>query len=341
MRRLLAPVLAAALAALPTPGRAEPLDLDLAQLGAPDPAVWEAIIRRTRGLAADAPLSPDELAFAASAASAAKQRFALLSSEMALALSSAILQPAATTGHSGFEFSLETAYVGVHPTTVSNGTVPASVAGQPGFVAARDNWPASMKPSDLTVPAFHVRKALPFSFELGGRVIYLSQSSYFAGQVEAKWALNEGFEYVPDVALRGAWTQLFGQRDWSLGTGDVDLMVSRRWGVNGVTSFTPYAALRFTFVNASTDVMDFWPVEGAAPSVAGTQTQAAFPTLHAAYYRTTAGLRFTAYAVSLAGEVTYFGGSTQHGKDNPSAGEYPDFKVASSWGGAFHLGFQF
>jgi hypothetical protein len=196
-----------------------------------------------------------------------------------------------------------------------------------------------MTPHELFLPSFHVRKALPFSLELGGRMIYLSQSSMYAAQAEAKWALNEGFAYLPDVAVRAAWTQLFGQRDWNLGSGDVDLMLSKRWGVNGVTSFTPYLAARFTFVNASTDTMDFGPSVGAAPGQAPT-TQARFPTLRAGFYRTTVGLRFTAGAVSLAAEGTYRGGSTFSGKKAPTAGEYPEFELASSWGSAFKLGFE-
>jgi hypothetical protein len=310
MSRTLAPVLAVALAALPAVVRSEPLDLDLALLGAPHAGVHAAL---------GTPGDP------AQNAADAKKRFAILSSEMALALSSAVLQPASTTGHAGFDFDLEAAYVGVHPITVG-GT---------------SNWPTrSMIPHELFAPSFHVRKALPFSFEVGGRMIYLSQSSYFAAQVEAKWALNEGFDYLPDLAVRGAWTQLFGQRDWNLGTGDLDLMVSKRWGVNAVTSFTPYLAARFSFVNASSDVIAFGADDTDSLEDRLRKT-AAFPTLRAGFYRTTLGLRMTAYAVSLAGETTYFGGGSYSGKDAPAANDYPDFTVKSSFGGAFKLGFEF
>jgi hypothetical protein len=309
MSRLLAPALAAALALPAAASAAEPLDLDLARLGAPDPAVW-----RYRGVTANA----DQLA------SDAKVRFGILSSEMALALSSALLQPASTTGHSGFDFELEGAYVAVHPTDVG------------GADPALSNWPThSMTPHELFLPSFHVRKALPFSLELGGRMIYLSQSSYFAAQVEGKWALNEGFDVLPDVAVRLAWTELFGQRDWNLGVGDVDLMVSKRWGVNAVTSFTPYAAARFSFVRASTDAIAFVPPAAGAPATDAVLGAAAFPTLRSGFYRTTLGLRMTAYAVSMAAETTYFGGS------KVDTSQYPTFRLKSSWGGAFKFGFEF
>ncbi|BDG04673.1 hypothetical protein [Anaeromyxobacter oryzae] len=316
MSRPLAPVLAAAVLALPLGARgAEPLDMDLSRLGAPDARVWKAM---------DGTLSDAD---AALRANDAKVRFGILSSEMALAISSAILHPASTTGHSGFDFDLEAAYVGVHPSIIGSGATAAS------------DWPThALTPHELFLPAFHVRKALPFSFELGGRMIYLSQSSYFAAQVEGKWALNEGFDVLPDLAVRFAWTQLFGQRDWDLGVGDVDLMISKRWGVNAVTSFTPYAAARFSLVRASTSVIQYQPTTDVTQAM---DTSAAFPRLSAGYYRTTVGLRMTAYAVSMAAEATYFGGSKYSGKADPTAAQYPSFRLNSSWGGAWKFGFEF
>jgi hypothetical protein len=270
-------------------------------------------------------------------ANESKQRFAILSSEMALALSSPILQPASTTGHSGFDFDLEAGYAAVHPGAVGSATFGS---GQPQL----DPWKGrAMTPHELFLPSFHVRKALPFSFEMGGRMTYVSQSSYFAVQGEAKWALNEGFDYIPDIAVRVAHTRLFGENDWKLDATDVDFLISKRWGVMGVTSFTPYGAARFTFVGASSNRLDFGPYRatGATTPVDVAATQARFPNLRAGFYRTTAGLRMTAYAVSVALEVTYFAGSTYSGKENPDAGEYPRFSLASSWAMGSKFGWEF
>jgi hypothetical protein len=332
MRRLLAPVAVAAILSLrPGPAAAEPLDLDLARLGAPSEAVWTKLaVENGVTLPANG---------AALLASEAKTRFAILSAETALALSSAILTPASTTGYAGFDIDLEAAYVAVHPQTVGSTSFGSSFE-------PRGPWQTrSMTPHELFLPSVHVRKALPFSLELGGRMIYLSQSSYFGAQIEGKWALNEGFHVLPDLAVRVAHTQLFGQRDWNLGATDLDLMISKRFGVNGVTSFTPYLAARFTYVGASSETMDFGPARAGGATAADPEdlrsTQAAFPKLRAGYYRTTGGLRFTAHVVSLAGEVTYFGGATRDGKANPAADEYPDFRLASSWGGALKAGWEF
>jgi hypothetical protein len=309
MRRLaFAAVLA--LAAAP-PARAEPLDLDLARLGAPDPAVWTTV---TGATAADA----------AAYARGARQRFAVLSSEMALALSNAVLQPASTTGHSGFDLGLEVATVGVHAGAV--GTAPAGFATSP--------WPTrSPDPGQLYLPSLHVRKALPFSFEFGGRMIYLSQSSYFAAQGEAKWAIVEGYERLPAFAVRAAYTRLFGHEDWTLGTTDLDLMVSQRFPLNGATTLTPYLVGRFTWVSASSGRIDFGA--DGDPATSDVSTHASFPRFSAVFYRTTLGVRFTAYAVSMALEGTWFAGSS------PSDDDYEGTRIASSLGGAAKLGWEF
>jgi hypothetical protein len=317
MRRLA--LLAAAVltvAAAPS-ARAEPLDVDLSRLGAPDPNVWTAIYQ-LRGVTP----APGE---AEALATASRQRFAILSSEVAMALSSAILQPASTTGHSGFAVDLEVAAMQVHSDPVGATTT--------GFT--NQVWPTqSSQPAQLYMPSIHVRKALPWSFELGGRVIYLSASNDYAAQGEAKWAINEGFEYVPDVAVRGAYTRLFGVPEWSLSCTDLDLMVSKRWSVLGVTSLTPYLVARFTWVSASSSRLDFAPARPPGTPAVDVATQAAFPTYKAGLYRTTAGVRFTAYSVALGLEATYFGGSS------PSSSGYDGVKLASTFGGAAKLGWE-
>ncbi|HET7825364.1 MAG TPA: hypothetical protein VFK90_08520 [Anaeromyxobacter sp.] len=297
--------------------RAEPLDVSLLKLGPPDPAVWVA-------LGADP-------AQAGTLSADAKRRFAILSNDVALAMSSALLQPGSTTGHSGWDVALEGTYSSVHDAAI--GTAQLGFGDRPWATT-------SVTPSALVGSGIHVRKALPFSFEMGGRLTYLAMTSYVAAQGEAKWALNEGFDYFPDVAVRAAYTRLFGQTEWNLDTTDLDVLVSKRWGVSAVTSFTPYVAARFTFVNASSERMDF----ANAPSLnapPGTTTFAGFPNLRTNLYRTTLGVRMTANAVSLAVEGTYFAGTKHSGDASPAAGDYPDFRLASSWSAAFRLGWEF
>jgi hypothetical protein len=311
MRRPLA-LLAAVCALAAAPARAaEPLDLDLSRLGAPTAGVWTAL---QPGLSA---------ADAATLAGDAQVRFGRLASDLALAFSSPVQQPGSTTGYAGFAFGLEAGYA-----QVKHGVVGTSAGG----FTAPDYWVTrSMKPGALFLPGFHVRKGLPFSLELGGRLMYLSQSSYYGGQLEAKWALLEGYRSYPDVAVRGAWTTVFGQRDLRLRTLEGDVLVSKRFGVNAVTSFTPYLAARLTQMAASTAEIQF-DASAAPTSLA---TTAAFPKVSALFYRTTAGLRLTSFATFLNAEVTYFAGSTVK-----ASGDRPAFKVPGSFTGAVKVGFE-
>ncbi len=315
-----ASVLAVALVALrAAPARAEPNDLDLSRLGPPAADVWQVVATR-QGVPAPT------LAEAQALADDAKRRFAILSSEMAMALSGPILDPASTTGHAGFDFAFEGAYQPVH-----SGAIGSSALGY-----ATTPWPTvSGAPGSVTTTGVHVRKALPWSFEFGGRLTYLNKSNYFAAQGEVKWALNEGFEKIPDLAVRVAYTGLFGQAQWNLGSTDVDVIVSKRWGVSAVTSFTPYVAARYSFVNASSEMIEFVPPPTTAPTDLSA-AWAGFPNLHLGLFRTTLGVRMTASSVSMALEGTYFGGKSYSGGNN-----YPDFKVASALAYALKLGWEF
>ena len=323
MRRPLA-LLAAVLAlAAPTAQAGEPLDLDITLLGPPSAQVWA----NARCFPAAPPCAPTAADVAL--ANDARTRFAMLSSELALSLSSSLLEPAATIGHSGFSFDLESAY-----TTVHKGVVGTTAFAPAGTDYPRNYWPTRTKtPSGLLVPSFHVRKALPFSIELGGRVLYLSQSSYFAVQLHGKWALQEGYAMIPDVALLAAHTIFLGQKDFNLSSTDLTLMTSKRFGVNAIMSLTPYLAARFLLVHAGSDPIGYAPANSSRATVVA--DTAAFPSLERTLYRTTLGVRMTAFATSLAAEVTYFGGKSS------KAGPYPAYSLQSSLSGAFKLGFEF
>jgi hypothetical protein len=324
MRRSLASLAAALALAAPAVRAGEPLDLDITRLGPPSAQVWASARCFP---AACAPTTADE-----ALAADARARFAMLGSELALALSSALLEPAATIGHAAFAFDVESAYTTVHHGAVGTEVFPAPPA---AALYPRDAWPTrTTTPSALLVPSFHVRKSFPFSLELGGRILYLSQSSYFAAQLHGKWAIQEGYALIPDVALLVAHTIFLGQKYLDLSSTDLTLMTSRRFGVNAIMSLTPYLALRYLRVSASSGPIGYAPAT-AAPATVVNET-AAFPSLSRSLYRTTLGVRMTAFATTMAAEATWFGGGHY-----PASGGYPDYRLQSSISGAFKLGFEF
>lgn len=343
MRRSLAPLAAIlALSAAPA-GAREPLDFDLARLGPPSAGVWLAKLGCLTP-AGDA-CTPQQQADAVVMAADARVRFARLATNLTLAFTSSLLEPASTTGHSGFQVGLESSYTGVARGAVGGSTGTFDPA---AYGVGTDVWPSrSVRPSEVLMPSLHVRKALPFSFELGGRLTYLSQSSYFATQLEGKWAFVEGYTLAPDLAVRVAWTRLIGQRDLDLGATEFGLLASKRFGVSAVTSLTPYLALRLTRVSASSRLMafgaDYQPGSPPTPAPATPDevalSSAGFPTFKSTLYRTTAGVRLTSFAVSMALELTYYGGGKLGGTTPGSP--YGGSSAPSSLSGAYTFGFEF
>jgi len=155
------------------------------------------------------------------------------------AITSANLMPPETLGHSGFNVNMELSVISLPSETV----IPTE-GDQPGAVL---------------MPSFHVRKGLPFSIEVGGRVGWVERSRMVAATGEVKWAVNEGFTYLPDIGVRGHVTRLMGVRDFSLTAAGVDAGIGKQFPLGGMVTLTPYGGLDFTFVGADSNVIDFNP----------------------------------------------------------------------------------
>lgn len=344
MRRALA-LLAAIAAYTAAPARAhEPLDLELTRLGPPTQEAWLARLGCLTTAANTC--TAQQIADAETMAGDARVRFGRLVTDLAMAFTSSVLEPASTTGYSGFQVGLEASYTGVSAGSIGGTTASFDPAVYGG---ARPYWATtSMQPSGLLVPSVHFRKGLPYSFELGGRFSYLSQSSYFATTLEAKWAFVEGYKRYPDVAVKVAWTKVLGPSELDLGARELTLLASKRFGVSPVASLTPYLGLRLTQLDASSRSLAFQPdVQPTTPPTPtpGTPaelalTTAAFRTVRSTLYRTTAGVRLTTFAVSMALELTYYGGGAQ-GTSAPATGETPRYSIPSSLSGAYTFGFEF
>jgi hypothetical protein len=247
-------------------------------------------------------------------------------------MTASLLTPGSTTGHAGFDIALEGTRAETHGTTVGTGVGYANTVTTP-----TDYWPTRADaPSTVLVSAVRIRKALPFSFELGARFKYMGRTSLFAGQLETKWAFFEGDRVLPDFALRVAFTRMVGVRALNLSATEFDFVASKRFGVMGVVSLTPYGALRFAYMRASSDPVVFFPERGStAPDPAVVEADqiartASFDTVSSLFFRPTLGVRMTTYALSLAAEVTRYGGK-----------EFDSYKLEPSYATAIRLGFEF
>jgi len=295
---------AAVLCAAPA-AAVQPLDVNLAALGAPSAPIWSTLYQRANPTGA-----PLDGATAGALASQSIQRYRTLMLQLGLGITSFALEPPTTGGRLGLEVALEGAWAQVKHD--DSGTL-APPVGPP--VAT---WPVrGPDPSALRLAAFHVRKPLPWSFEVGARVIYPDQTELAAAQGELRWAVNESWGPLPDFAFRVAYTRLFGQRDLELQVLDVDATVGKKLAVGGSMRITPWASARVSALAARTSPIDFGPASacGAAGCFPDTRppdlalaTVAPFPDLKFRDHRVlrwALGAQLEAAAFSAAAEGSW------------------------------------
>lgn len=222
---------------------------------------------------------------------AANGNFRAFAAELASGLTSYTLTATHTLGYNGFAVEPELAVV--------------SFSDKVQFPTEK---PFS---SPLLLPSLHVRKGLPWSLELGGRVAWVDKSHMAAGTIEGRWAITEGFRSLPEVTLRIYGTHLFGASHMRLWTGGSDLSVGKRFAVGGMVTLAPYAGWNLGWTHASSELIDFNPsrteAEAEATPTAQLQDSAAYQTVaasnnfHNRYYL---GGRFVGGAFTLGAEVS-------------------------------------
>lgn len=210
--------------------------------------------------------------------------------QMGAALTSVNLAPPETLGHSGFAFNAELSIV-----DFQGGTLPTE---------------GEFK-GPMLIPSLHVRKGLPYSFEIGARAAWVEKSRMGAGTLELKWAINEGFRYLPDIGIRGNVTKLVNGRDFDLTTGGLDIGIGKQFAIAGMITITPYVGWNLLFVGATTSSIDFRPSRSLAESDLPTEqfrdyyvfdsVQAAANT-HNRFY---GGFRFIGGVAIIGAEVSY------------------------------------
>jgi hypothetical protein len=234
----------------------------------------------------------------------ANARFGAFVNELGMAICNWNLEPPETTGYSGFNFAFE---------------YPVSLINDKGTLNGKPYWPlqpGTTGSGALQMPGVHIRKGLPYSFEVGVKVNYIEQSNMVASTIEAKWALNEGFLYFPDLAVRGFGTQLIGSREFNLTVAGLDIGLGKQFAINGQMTLTPYVGWSSVWVAATSNVVDFNPGQtekqqfsgGTGGNASGTASQDVFQNVdlgsnrHNRFY---GGVRFISYVVEFGLEASY------------------------------------
>jgi len=175
-----------------------------------------------------------------------KKMFNQLMTEYGIATSLGFNEPAETLGRKGFETSFVYSMY-----SVGNSTIKTSKG------VERNPWEGTFgrDSKKLHIVNLRVRKGLPASFEVGGNVSYVLGSHMFMMGVSGKFALLEGINILPDVAIRATYNQLFGSRQVIMNNKSVDLIISYDFGIAGMFALAPYFAFSKTYIGARSNLI--------------------------------------------------------------------------------------
>ncbi len=175
----------------------------------------------------------------------AQKDFENIMKELAQTFIPLYLSGANTTGYNGFDFG----FVGLL----------SRIKGGSGYwnkVLVSDNVPSS-----LPVIGIQMRKAIPFSMEFSGNVLWLVNSEVMAMGTRCKWAPVEGFKFIPDIAFGFGISKIINLREADLYTGGFDVTISKKFGVAGMFTLTPYFTFNINGVGAKSKVINPKPYD--------------------------------------------------------------------------------
>ena len=164
--------------------------------------------------------------------------------------------PADTPGVAGFVFQIDRSF--------NDFDVKTDGAQNPWVLAHTTSEPeASMGTTQI-----HVRKGLPFSFEVGTVLTLLDDSDLMAVGVEGKWALHEDiFWPLPDLAIHGGLNTLLGSSDLVLTNLQIDALLSLPIGIGSVVNLTPFGGYGVVLPFSASRLIDTTP-DDPRPAVA-------------------------------------------------------------------------
>ena len=225
--------------------------------------------------------------------------FAQLGTEFGAAMAPRFGSPADTLGFSAFDVGVEYGF-----TFVNNN---------------KDYWRASesairpsisnfVPPNMLQTVGLRVRKGFGFSFEMDAWTNYLINSEMFMTGVDGKWAINEGFYYLPDLAIRVSASRLFGSADLDMTIFGGDVVMSKSFGIGGQANLTPYFGFGLLWVNFASHVLvdpsnlDPTNLNHTPPDFFVWSSPAGGPVQMQRFY---GGLRFVTYIAEVLFEGVY------------------------------------
>ncbi len=177
--------------------------------------------------------------------------FRALVHELGVVMTPPSLQPAETTGQSGFDFGVEYGAHLINP----EGTDAHWRDGLVGTTLERRSAPVALQTLGV-----RGRKGFPLPIPLSSEVDlgaqWIIDSAMFSLGGNVRLALNEGFRWIPDLAVMAGINQLIGTDDFNLTTVTAGASISKGFGLGGSFALTPFVSYQSIFMNGSTRVID-------------------------------------------------------------------------------------
>lgn len=176
--------------------------------------------------------------------------FRALVRELGLVMTPSSLQPAETTGQSGFDFGLDYTF---HTMNFD----------EPYWTDARENSsvPLLMSLGARARKGFVLPVPLTSEIEIGAQ--WLLDSRLLTMGTNIRVALNEGFRWVPDLAVQAGINRMVGDNDLDLLTVTAGGQISKGFGILGSFNLCPYVGYQSIWVNGSSRIIDTGPADPA------------------------------------------------------------------------------
>lgn len=183
-------------------------------------------------------------------AQADNDQFRALVRELGVVMTPTSLQPAETTGQSGFDFGLDYTF---HTMNFD-----------------QDYWqksrPDPRLPLLMTLGA-RIRKGFPLPVPLTSEIEFgpewLIDSSLLNLGANVRVALNEGFRFIPDVAVQAGINRMVGSKDLDLLTVTAGGQISKGFGIMGTFNLCPFVGYQSIWINGSSRIIDTGPGDAA------------------------------------------------------------------------------
>ena len=82
-------------------------------------------------------------------------------------------------------------------------------------------------PENLWIPAIHIKKGLPLSFEIGGRTGMVQGDTGSVFGTYVRYSPVEGYAKAPDISLQSGYTGYIGNADLAVGTMDLSMTIGK------------------------------------------------------------------------------------------------------------------